>query len=220
MRSQYGELYNHDAEADLYDQDVRDEGNPIRTGYAAALRWVGEQVSRLSGDSTRVLDLGCGTGNTILALPRTCTVTGVDLSQRMIEQATAKLSGGDRTVNFVLDDILSYVARVEAGRFDTVVSTYTIHHLTGREKHALFAMLADLLDSGGLFVAADLMFENDEAERTLRNELAAEYPAVVRDFDEEFFWYLDDATRQLRSLGFRVDVRRFSALSWGVAAHR
>ncbi len=220
MKSQYGELYNHDAAAHLYDQDVRDESNPIRTGYAAALRWVGEQVYRSGGDSTRVLDLGCGTGNTILALPRDCTVTGVDLSQRMIDRATAKLSGGDRAVSFVRGDILAYVTQGEAGRFDAVVSTYTIHHLTENEKQALFASIAELLGSRGLFVAADLMFENAEAERSLRSELAADYPAVVRDFDEEFFWYLDTATDRLTASGFHVDVRRFSKLSWGLAARR
>ena len=41
MRSQFVDKFNHDDEATGYDEDVADEGNPIREGYAALLRDMG-----------------------------------------------------------------------------------------------------------------------------------------------------------------------------------
>lgn len=64
MKSQYADKFNHDSIACEYDENVQDENNPVRAGYQALLAWIQEkaQYSRV------IVDLGCGTGNTIQAL--------------------------------------------------------------------------------------------------------------------------------------------------------
>jgi cyclopropane fatty-acyl-phospholipid synthase-like methyltransferase len=60
-RSANADIFNHDAEAARYDNDVRNEADPIRTGYQDVLRWVVQQAHITP--SSRVLELGSGTGN-------------------------------------------------------------------------------------------------------------------------------------------------------------
>lgn len=42
IRSEHADVYNHNPWAADYDDDVRDEQNPIRAGYDACLTWVAE----------------------------------------------------------------------------------------------------------------------------------------------------------------------------------
>jgi SAM-dependent methyltransferase len=62
MNSVHADEFNHDPYASRYDADVSQEDNPIRAGYGAVHTWLGQMVA----EDTAVLDLGCGTGNTIL----------------------------------------------------------------------------------------------------------------------------------------------------------
>jgi len=39
---------------------------------------------------------------------------------------------------------------------------------------------------------------------------------VVKDIQDEFFWYLDSAIHEFQQIGFEVSAQRFSDLSWGV----
>jgi len=67
MRSRYGEVYNHDDEADGYDLEVRNEKDPIRAAYDDVLRWVAQEARVIS--TSRVLELGSGTGNLSSLIP-------------------------------------------------------------------------------------------------------------------------------------------------------
>ena len=90
IKSQHGDYFNHDDQADGYDADVLDEGNPIRAGYREVLSWVPEISAVAKGES--VLDLGCGTGNLSLLLPPFGRLVCVDISEKMLERARQKLS--------------------------------------------------------------------------------------------------------------------------------
>ena len=61
MRSANADIFNHDTEAADYDNDVLNEADPIRAGYRDVLRWVVRQAQITP--SSRVLELGSGTGN-------------------------------------------------------------------------------------------------------------------------------------------------------------
>ena len=88
MKSTYVDEFNHDPYATRYAANVRQEDNPIRAGYGAVQAWLGQMVA----EDTAVLDLGCGTGNTIFALPASCRLTAVDISRNMIAIGREKLS--------------------------------------------------------------------------------------------------------------------------------
>jgi hypothetical protein len=57
MRSRYGDVFNHDEEADGYDVEVRNEKDPIRTVYGEVLRWL---ASTGSGCDFHITSAGAG----------------------------------------------------------------------------------------------------------------------------------------------------------------
>jgi putative AdoMet-dependent methyltransferase len=207
MKSKFGEKFNHDFIAEDYDSDVRDISNPIRLGYAELLKWVSEkaEMSRIA------LDLGCGTGNTTNSLDGFDKVFCVDISENMLSCAKEKLKNR-KNIFFIKDDLLNSLDKVKEENIDTIISTYAIHHLIQEEKHILFEKANDILQDGGKIIFGDLMFENKEYKK----EMEKKYPNLVEDFEEEFFWFIDEEVSKLKELGFVINIEKFSDLSWGV----
>ena len=220
MKSQYGDFFNHDNQAGRYDANVLNENDPIRAGYQAVLDWVSEQC-RLTPDAV-VLDLGCGTGNLSLRLQPAGQLVCVDISEKMLAQARQKLAHLDN-VSFIQADLLIYFAGAapNALRFDAIASTYTIHHLTEAEKPHLFERIYHALVPGGRAVFGDLMFADEAGREALIQHYQAQGNfGLVEDIHEEFFWLVDRAEAALSQLGFSIDIRRFSELSWAIAAQK
>ena len=217
MRSVHGPVFNHDDHATDYDADVRNEKDPIRAAYHDVLAWV---ISEARIDSSsRVLELGSGTGNLSCLLDRSGELVCVDLSERMEAIARSK-SGHLVNRRFIKADILE-VFDYERAPFDSVISTYAIHHLTDEEKRLLFAKIFTDLVPGGRAVFGDLMLQNQAEKASKIQEYLTKGDAkTAQAIDEEFFWSIDTARLDLNELGFQVETKRFSDLSWGVVARK
>jgi arsenite methyltransferase len=103
-----------------------------------------------------ILDLGCGTGTATLEVAARLEgggrVVGLDLSERMLEQAKQKLAElGYTNVEFVLQRAsdLKYDEY-----FDYVLSTNAFHHF--EDKQEVFARVYRSLRPGGVFVVQDI----------------------------------------------------------------
>ena len=217
MRSQHADTFNHDEDAADYDADVRNEFHPIRAGYEATLAWVIEQASIQPDDV--VLDLGSGTGNLSVRVPDCAELLCVDISAKMTEIARDKLKTRPN-VRFIHADLLEYVHQDDQ-RFDAILSTYAVHHLTDNEKLVLFQHVWERLNPGGRAVFGDLMVENESAFEGLKAHFRASgHPDVALDMDDEFFWRVEPSVIALTDLGFAVQTERFSELSWGIAARK
>jgi putative AdoMet-dependent methyltransferase len=212
LRSTHVDDFNHDPYASGYDADVRQGDNPIRAGYGAVQAWLGQMVA----EDTAVLDLGCGTGNTILALPASCRVTAVDISRNMIAIAREKLS--ERDVTYQISDILQYVHTADLHQFDVVVSCYALHHLLDEEKLRLFDCLQRKMKRNGRVLIGDLMLKNERDRQRILDKYAHTHPDLAEAFAEEFFWPVDEMEQALSKRGWHSEWRRFSDLSWTVAA--
>jgi len=104
----------------------------------------------------RILDLGTGDGR-LLALvlrelakrqhPNTEAIA-IDFSPTMLEAARKRFAG-DSSVAVIahnLDDPLP-----DLGKFDAVISSFAIHHVTHQRKRALYSEIHDRLNAGGVF---------------------------------------------------------------------
>lgn len=107
-----------------------------------------EQVPR---GARRVLDLGTGDGRLLALLlvdrPQASGV-GLDFSEVMLGAARARF-GDDERVEIVEHDLSEPLPAL--GRFDTVVSSFAIHHLEHERKRSLYGEVLDLLEPGGTF---------------------------------------------------------------------
>jgi SAM-dependent methyltransferase len=86
----------------------------------------------------RVIDLGCGTGNTILYLSRAgFDATGVDISPAAIEMAKKSASAREVKCEFLVADVLGDMAEIR-GTFDFAYDWELLHHIfpPDRERYA------------------------------------------------------------------------------------
>jgi len=109
----------------------------------------------------RVLDVGCGTGETALAAARRVGVAGkvygIDASPEMIAAAKRKLTGKSalgRVVQFRVEPVEALGFR--DATFDVVLSSLMMHHLPGDLKQRGLAEIRRVLKPGGRLVIVDL----------------------------------------------------------------
>jgi len=109
-------------------------------------------------EGIRVLEIGCGTGTLASMMARQgATVTGIDASPRMLDEAQKKMVSGD------LDDkiTLKYLDAVSIGEhfpprsFDLIVSTLVFSELAPDEMRYVLEACARLLAPGGRLLIAD-----------------------------------------------------------------
>lgn len=150
--------------ASFYD---RVEGD-APAGFA---RWIVARVDEYNLSVGTLLELGCGTGAVLAALPESWRKTGVDLSSSMLKQARKR--GIDATL--IEADLTELTLGV---RFDLVVCVFdTINHLLVLEQwRAAFKVAREHVNPGGLF-----LFDMNTLGRL--SEMASQ-PVWVQDFDE------------------------------------
>jgi putative AdoMet-dependent methyltransferase len=217
MKSKYVDKFNHDQDAPGYDQDVSNEAHPIRAAYSELLDWVAAEMK--AHTPSRVSELGSGTGNLSIRLNQVKELTCVDVSIEMQRIAQQKLPSSAQ-ISYVEADMLAFFDKLE-NKFDAVVSTYTIHHLTEAEKQQLFEKIESSLEPGGLAVFGDLMFENQNKRDAYLEQCRRSGQAeLADDIEDEFFWNVELALKGLQALGLEVETRQFSALSWGIVARK
>ena len=123
-------------------------------------------------DGCRVLDLGCGTGLELeyyFALNPTARVTGIDLSQGMLDALSAKLES--ENVTLVCGSYFD--TPLGENVFDAAVSVESLHHFTQKEKVPLYERLCKAIKNGGYFILTDYFALSNEEEQTHRDILAA-----------------------------------------------
>ena len=140
-----------------------------RPGYTHALPLWMEQLPDISArldEGGAILDLGCGTGWSTIALARrfpNARVVGVDLDSASIAEARANAadSGIAERVDFVLADAGDRAAlAVAAGGRVTLVTVFLALHDMNAPQRAL-AAAADMLETDGAILVGDVKVEDE-----------------------------------------------------------
>ena len=169
--------------ADGYDRDVRlsdESGTYPFAGYREVLNHIYREVLRKEGAD--VLDIGFGTGTLTAKLYQNgCAVWGQDFSEKMIAIAGQKmpnacLCAGDFTKGLH--------PSLTAHRYDAIVATYSLHHLTDAQKPPFLRSLLALLRDGGKIFIGDVAFRTREELERCRREAGDSW-----DPDEIYFVY-------------------------------
>ncbi len=108
-------------------------------------------LAYLPATASRVLELGCGTGNLSVALAArypSATLTLVDAAPEMISVTRGRLGREARFIQRRFEELTS-----DLGRFDLIVSSISLHHV--RDKGPVYRVLYEMLDRDGRFRFSD-----------------------------------------------------------------
>lgn len=151
----------------------------------------------------RILDLGTGDGRlmALLKIDRPlATGVAVDFSPIMLEKAKARFQD-DNSLEVIahnLDDRLP-----DLGKFDAVVSSFAIHHVTHDRKQSLYAEIFNLLTPGGVFANLEhVASPNQKVHIQFLNKIG--YTPETEDPSNKLL-DVESQLQCLRSIGF-IDV--------------
>ena len=130
-----------------------------------------ERAALVPGEN--IVDVGCGTGATILEawsrVAPTGSVTGIDVSEAMLAAARQRVDPlKNANVAFVQADAQAYV--FEPAAFDVAVSRFGVAHFA--DTAAAFANIGSALRSGGRFVFCEWSARADNEWMSLADDVA------------------------------------------------
>lgn len=180
--------YGFDLWAGGYDASVKrsDEGNRYPfAGYAALMNTIYGTIMHRA--PARVFDIGFGTATLTSRLYQGGNeITGIDFSAEMLGIAASKMPDATLLQWDFTDGI---PPALRGKRFDFIVSTYALHHLTDDGKAAFITELLDLLAPGGAILIGDVCFPT-------REELLACRAASGEDWDEDEIYFVISELRE------------------------
>jgi tRNA (cmo5U34)-methyltransferase len=159
-----------------------------------------DETAKATADASArtILELGIGTGETakrVLAAHPDARLTAIDSSPEMVERARTVVPQADLRVARLEDPLPD-------GPFDVVVSALAVHHLDGPGKEDLFRRVAAVLGPGGVFVLADVVAPEDEADVVTPIDGVYDRPDPV---DDQLRW-LRDAGLDAETVWFYKDL--------------
>jgi arsenite methyltransferase len=163
----------------------------------------------------RVLDVACGSGDTVLLLARDlgCDVVGVDLGARAIEQASHVARASGIQARFVVGD--AEALPLPDSGFDVALSECSL--CTFPDKRCAVVEMARVVRPGGTIAIADVTADLDALPAPLRTAAARvaciadacradEYAALLRDAGCEPI-AIEPHDAELAAMADRVEAR-------------
>ena len=167
--------------AEDYEQSVAlsdaDDRYPF-AGYRDILDTICRNV--LSQGAKDVLDIGFGTGTLSAALyAQGCRIYGQDFSAQMLPLAQDRMP---KATLFCGDFSQGLSTPLTQRTYDAIVATYSLHHLTDRQKVDFIRSLLSLLREGGCLYIGDVAFPSRAALEVCRL-----HAGDLWDADETYF---------------------------------
>lgn len=168
-----------------------------------------------------VLEIGCGTGTTTLALIEArpdLKITALDNEPAMLAEAHARLKDhiDDGRLALIEADALSALSACASKSVDIVASAYAIHNLLVPYRAKVLAEIFRVLRDGGHFVNGDRYACDDSAEQTRLTQAEARHYFKVLgelkryDLLEQWILHLfsDESADHLMVLGTALTAMR------------
>lgn len=188
--------------ADGYDQSVHlsdGDGTYPFAGYKQILNEIYNRTLASGGRSA--LDIGFGTAVLAAKLyEHGLSIYGQDFSEKMIEIAKGKMPEARLCLG---DFSRGLVEELKQNQYDTIIATYSLHHLTDGQKVNLINNLLPLLNKGGHIYIGDVAFETRAELEFHRNQIGDGWD------DDEIYFVVDELLKSFPQMRFE----RFSFCS-------
>lgn len=169
--------------ADNYDKTVQvsEENNHYPfAGYKEILNTIFNEV--MQKRNSKVLDIGFGTGTLTSKLYENGQrIDGIDFSPKMISLAKSKMHSAN-LIEWDFSKGLPEELRLK--KYDFIVSTYALHHLTDDFKVEFIKELLGLLNNNGTILIGDIAFKTRQ-----HLEICKKKSREYWDDDEFYFVY-------------------------------
>lgn len=167
--------------ADKYDEsvDLSDvEGSYPFAGYKKILNEIYNSI--LNKSYKNILDIGFGTGTLISKLSNhDCKIYGQDFSKKMIEISQAKMPNAKLFYGDISNGLVNPLKKY---KYDAIIATYSLHHLSDNNKIIFLNNLLKQLYDGGCIYIGDIAFETRDLHNKCMNEFID-----IWDKDEIYF---------------------------------
>lgn len=170
--------------ADDYDRSVGvsdEDGTYPFAGYKAVLDTIYKRI--LSSSGKTVFDIGFGTGVLSSKLyEHGCVVYGQDFSAKMLALAQEKMPNARL---FQGDFSKGLTEPLTLQKYDAIIATYSLHHLTDLQKVDFINRLLPLLNDGGCIYIGDVAFAT-------RTDLEKCKTDAGNDWDDDEIYFVFD----------------------------
>lgn len=181
--------------ANGYDKSVGlsdEDGTYPFAGYKIILNEIYNRI--LSSSGKKVLDIGFGTGTLSTKLyEQGYQIFGQDFSEKMIALAKEKMPNailvqGDFSKGLALPLLQQ--------KYDAMIATYSLHHLTDSQKVTFIGELLSLLNEGGCIYIGDVAFDTRENLKKCKIETGEEWD------DEEIYFVFEELKHAFPNIKF------------------
>lgn len=181
--------------ADGYDKAVGisdEESTYPFAGYKKVLGFIFKTIMETA--NAVVLDIGFGTGTLTTKLyEQGCSIYGQDFSTRMIALASEKMPYAHL---YQGDFSKGLVEPLRDRRYDYIVATYSLHHLTDTQKRVFLSELRDHLKENGKIIIGDVAFETRKDLERCRLAVGDAWD------DDEIYFVAEELRKDLPGLSF------------------
>lgn len=181
--------------ADGYDKSVGvsdEDGTYPFAGYKDILNEIFSRTLNIHAKT--VLDIGFGTGTLTSKLyEHGCNIYGQDFSEKMIEIAQTKMPNAKL---FQEDFSKGLVETLKQQKYDAIIVTYSLHHLTDEQKVSFIGSLIPLLNDDGCIYIGDVAFENRASLEECRNSAGSDWD------DDEIYIVFDELKKHFHEMKF------------------
>ena len=183
-----------------YDESIaKSKGYPFE-GYYSVLAYVHNLIQ--INNETKILDIGIGTGQLTYELyKKGGQIYGIDFSEKMLELAREKMSGG---IFYKFDFNNGIPNEIKDIKFDYIVSSYAIHHIDDKQKLNFIRELKGILKDKGIIVLADVAFKTRDALEKCKENVGNEWD------DDEIYIVANEIESELNREGFVTDYVQIS----------
>ena len=119
-----------------------------------------QYIQAQTGD--RILDVGCGTADIVVHLPKDIEYVGFDGNANYIKEAKERY----RSRGEFYCSSFSFEAITMHGKFDIVLAQNLVHHLSDTEAIAMYKAAKRVLNLGGRFISSDPCYSEKQSRFT------------------------------------------------------
>lgn len=125
-------------------------------------------LSQILPANAKVLDLGCSTANTLIALSKRSDLElfGLDSSAEMLNKATQKASDFGVKITFY-NDCIENILNLE-NNFDAIICSYTLHFIRPLLRQDILNKIYEKLNKNGCFILCEkVLYENKQLQKNI-----------------------------------------------------